>query len=128
MGVIHLTIKQLRQYRHTKANLLLLKLELDELILRSKACDGTGRSGKVSDTVAQIVVEREKTQRRIESLSARKKAVEDYVSACEDYYGMLLRWHYIEGKTWAAIALTIGGGNTEDSVRKSCHRFIIKNP
>lgn len=126
--MISITIKQLREYRHVKANILLLKQELDELILQSKACDGTGRSGKTPDTVAQIVLERERTRRRIEILAARKKAVEDYVSACGDYFGMLLRWHYIEGKTWASIALTIGGGNTEDGVRKSCHRFVVKNP
>ena len=126
--VIPITIKQLREYRHTKANLLLLNTELDELILRSKAFDVTGRSGKTSDTVAQIVLERDKTRKRIETLEARKKAVEDYVSECSDYYSVLLRWHYIEGKTWASIAITVGGGNTEDGIKKSCHRYVFKNP
>ena len=124
----NITIKQLREYRHTKANILLLEQELDELILKSKACDGTGRSGGVSDTVAQIVLEREKTRKRIESLTERKNAVEDWLSRCEDYYGLLLRWHYAEGKTWTSIALTLGGGNTEDGVRMSCHRYIRQNP
>lgn len=126
--MIPITINQLRQYRHTKANILLLEQELDELILKSKACDGTGRGGGVSDTVAQIVLEREKVRRRIESLTERKTAVEAYLSRCEDYYGLLLRWHYADGKTWASIALTIGGGNTEDGVKKACHRYVRKNP
>ncbi len=126
-GVIIITIKTLRQYRHIKANILLLEQELDELILKSKACDGLPRSG-VSDTVAQIVLEREKTRKRIESLAARKIAVEDYLSGCNEYYGLLLRWHYVEGRTWTSIAHTIGGGNTEDGVKKSCHRYVQKNP
>lgn len=126
--MIPITIKQLREYRHTKANLLLLNVELDELILRSRACDGTGRSGKTSDAVAQIVLERDKTRKQIEYLEARKKAVEDYIGGCNDYFGMLLRWHYLEGKTWASIALTVGGGNTEDGIKKSCHRYVVKNP
>ena len=126
--MIPITIKQLREYRHVKANILLLKQELDELILKSKACDRTGRGGGTSDTVAQIVLEREKVRRRIESLTERKNAVEAYLSRCENYYGLLLRWHYAEGRTWTSIALTLGGGNTEDGVRKACHRYIAKNP
>ena len=125
--MIIITIKQLREYRHTKANILLLKTELDELILQSSAHEG-GRSSAVSDTVARIVLQREKTRRRIEALSEHQAAVEDYIAQCSDYYGLLLRWHYIEGRTWTSIALTIGGGNTEDSVRKACHRYVIKNP
>ena len=125
--MIIITIKQLREYRHTKANILLLKTELDELILQSSAHEG-GRSSAVSDTVARIVLQREKTRRRIEALTERKNAVEDYIAQCSDYYGLLLRWHYIEGRTWTSIALTIGGGNTEDSVKKSCYRYINKNP
>ena len=125
--MIIITIKQLREYRHTKANILLLKTELDELILQSSAHEG-GRSSAVSDTVARIVLQREKTRRRIEVLTERKNAVEDYIAQCSDYFGLLLRWHYIEGRTWTSIALTIGGGNTEDSVRKACHRYVIKNP
>lgn len=127
-GVITITINQLRQYRHTKANILLLEQEFDELILQSKVCDGTGRGSGVSDTVAQIVLQREKKRERINTLIARKNAVEVYLNECDDYYGMLLRWHYADGKTWASIALTIGGGNTEDGVRKACHRYVIKNP
>lgn len=125
--MIIITIKHLREYRHTKANILLLKTELDELILQSSAHEG-GRSSAVSDTVARIVLQREKTRRRIEALTERQSAVEDYIAQCSDYYGLLLRWHYIEGRTWTSIALTIGGGNTEDSVRISCHRYVQKNP
>lgn len=123
-----ITINQLRQYRHIKANLLLLEQELDELILKSKAVDGAGRSGNISDTVAQIVLERERVRRRIEALSERKSAVEAYFSQCEEYYGLLLRWHYAEGRTWTAIAMTLGGGNTESGVRMSCHRYVKNNP
>ena len=126
--MIPITIKQLREYRHTKANILLLNQELDELILQSKSCDGTGRSGGVSDTVAQIVLQREKKRERINALTIRKNAVEAYLNECDDYYGLLLRWHYADGKTWASIALTIGGGNTEDGVKKACHRYVFRNP
>lgn len=118
----------MREYRHVKANILLLKQELDELILKSNVCENVGRSGKTPDTVAQIVLEREKVRRHIEVLTERKTAVEAYLSQCADYYGLLLRWHYAEGRTWTSIALTLGGGNTEDGVRMACHRFVRQNP
>ena len=126
--VITITINQLRQYRHTKANILLLEQELDELILRSSAHDGAGRSNAVSDSVAQIVLQREKMRKRINLLTAQKNAVEAYLTACDDYYGLILRWHYVEGKTWTSIAMTVGGNNTEDGIRKACHRYVTKNP
>lgn len=118
----------MRQYRHIKANILLYEQELDELILKSKAVDGVGVKNGVTDTVAQIVLERDKMRRRIKSLTERKNAIELYLSQCDEYFGLLLRWHYGEGKTWLAIAMSLGGGNTEDGIRKACHRYVIKNP
>ena len=126
--MIVITINQLRQYRHIKANILLYEQELDELILKSKAFDGVGAKSGVTDTVAQIVLERDKMRGRIKSLTERKNAIELYLSQCDEYFGLLLRWHYVDGRTWAAIALSIGGGNTADGIRKSCHRYVNSNP
>jgi len=124
-----MTINQLRRYRKIKANILLLESELDELILKSKPYDlSGGNPPAVSDNVARIVVEREEARKRIDSLLAEKLAIEGYISRCEPYYSVLLRWHYMEGRTWTAIAIKIGGGNTEDGVRKACHRYVVKNP
>lgn len=124
-----MTVNQLRQYRKLKGRMLLLKTERDELILKSCVADGTGsRSNKTSDTVAQTVVEREKMQRDIDYLEQRLQAVEAYIANCDEYFGTMLRLHYIEGKTWTGIALRQGGGNTKDSVRISCHRYVKNNP
>lgn len=124
-----MTINQLRQYRKLKGRLLLLIAERDELILRSTVGDGTGtRSGVPSNTVAHAAEEREKKQRDIDHLSQRLRAMETYVDGCEEYYGTMLKMHYIEGKTWTAIAMTIGGGNTEHSVKQACCRYVRRNP
>ena len=104
-----MTINQLRQYRHIKANILMFEVEL-------------------SDTVAQIVLEREKKRDRIKILTEKKTAIENYIARCDEYYGLLLRWHYIDGKTWALIALHVGGGNTDEGIKKACHRYVRKNP
>lgn len=122
-----MTINQLRRYRKIKANILLLESELDELILKSKPFDLSGGNPyAVSDNVARIVVEREKTRSNINSLIAEKDAVEDYVAHCEPYYRALLTWHYINGWTWPAISIKVGV--TEESLKKACHRYVRRNP
>lgn len=124
-----MTIKQLRQYRKLKGRLLLLEEERDGLILRAKAGDGIGvRGGMPSNTVAQTAEEREIKQRDIDSLKSRLNTIESYIRGCEEYYGIMLRLHYIDGKTWTAIAMIQGGNNTKESVRKSCHRYVQRNP
>lgn len=124
-----MTIDNLRQYRKIKDRLLLLEAERDELVLKSRAIDGVGaHRGIPSNTVAQIAEEREKKQRDINSLLGRLNAVETYLSDCEEYYGTMLRLHYVEGKTWTAIAMIQGGNNTKDGIRISCHRYVKNNP
>ena len=124
-----MTINQLKQYRKLKGMKLLLETERDELILKSNVADGIGgKTNKTSDTVAQTVIEREKKQRDIDNLERRLKAVEAYIDSCDEYFGTMLKMHYIDGKTWTAIAIRQGGGNTKDSVRISCHRYVKSNP
>lgn len=124
-----MTIKQLRQYRQLKGKMLLLEAEKDELILRSKAADGiAAKNNSISDTVGDIVLEREKIEHDIKSLKGRLDVVKNYINKCEEGIGTMLRLHYIEGKSWTTIALIQGGNNTKDSVRMSCHRYIKNNP
>lgn len=37
---------------------------------------------------------------------------------------MILSLRFVNGLTWRQVAHSIGGGNTEDSVRKACQRFL----
>ena len=93
-----MTIEQLRKYRKIKGKMLLRKSELDDLILKSNVNDGTGCKGnKTSDTVANIVQEREKIYAEIQSLERKLLEVESYINECEEYYGTMLRLHYIKG-------------------------------
>ena len=39
---------------------------------------------------------------------------------------LILTKRYIDGKTWAAVAIEIGGGNTEESVKMMEYRFFKK--
>ncbi|MDE7389517.1 MAG: hypothetical protein K2M82_01035 [Lachnospiraceae bacterium] len=124
-----MTIKQLGQYRKMQGEVSLLKTKFDELILKSKVTDGTGcKSSKISDTVADTVQERDKILNNIDRLEKRILAIERYIERCDDYFGTMLKMHYIEGKTWTAIAMKKGGDNTENGVKMACHRYVRKNP
>lgn len=35
---------------------------------------------------------------------------------------------FVNGLDWAQVAYSIGGGNTADSVKKTCYRYLRKNP
>lgn len=124
-----MTIRQLRDYRRVCYTVRGLSAKLDELILASKPYDEAGGNPyAVSDTVAEIVLKREKMRRDIESLLNQKNAVDAYLRRSEPYFAMLLRMHYVEGRTWLSIALFMGGGNTEDGIKKACYRYVNKNP
>lgn len=117
-----MTISQLRQYRKLKGRKLLLEDEFDELTLKIQAIEN-----KDPDKAEISRKERDKLQKDIEYLKQRLNAVEAYLQRCDEYFGTMLRMHYIDGKTWTAIAMKQGGGNTKESVRKMCHRYIQKN-
>lgn len=117
-----MTISQLRQYRKLKGRKLLLEDEFDELTLKIQAIEN-----KDPDKAEISRKERDKLQKDIEFLKQRLNAVEAYLRRCDEYVGVMLRMHYIEGRRWRDIAQRVGGGNTQESIRKMCHRYIQKN-
>ena len=53
--------------------------------------------------------------------------LESYIETIEDSHTrqiFLYRFEY--GLTWVQIALKVGGGNTDDSVKKTCYRYLRK--
>lgn len=51
-----------------------------------------------------------------------------YIQGLEDSeMRMILSLRYINGLSWQQIAFSIGGGNSEDSVKKKAYRFLKKS-
>lgn len=107
-----MTISQLRQYRKLKGRKLLLQSEIDKLILSGMEIDSSDIKWR---------------KKEVERLDREMKSVRDYFDSIEPYISTMLRMHYIEGRRWKDIAQRVGGGNTQDSIRKMCHRYILKN-
>lgn len=107
-----MTINQLRGYRKIKGRKLLLQSEIDKLILSGMEIDSSDIKWR---------------KKEVERLSREMKSVRDYLDSIEPYISTMLRMHYIEGRRWKDIAQRVGGGNTQESIRKMCHRYIAKN-
>ena len=50
-----------------------------------------------------------------------------YINSVDDsLMRQILTYRYINGFNWTQVAMHIGGGNTADSVKKACYRFLQK--
>lgn len=50
-----------------------------------------------------------------------------YIANVSDsFIRQILQLRYVDGRSWNAVAMHIGGGNTADGVKKAAYRFINK--
>ncbi len=83
----------------------------------------------VSDKVSDLVIEMEDLKERIAYLEVEcaqeKKKLEQYIGKIrDDQIRMVFRLRFIHCMTWPQVADTIGGGNTANSVKLICHRYL----
>ena len=58
-------------------------------------------------------------------LEMQKAEVEAFVSTIEDsQMRRIIRFRFFERMPWKYVAIKIGGGNTEDGVKKAFQRFM----
>lgn len=82
---------------------------------------GTSRKNMIEELVPVIADLREQVRR----YEAEKKALEDFIDSVEDYHIRSILLHrFVDNLEWNEVAAMIGGGNTEDSVRMACKRFL----
>ena len=61
-------------------------------------------------------------------LLQRTNEVEEFIASVPDSrIRRIINLRYIENKSWNEVAIAMGGGNNEDSVRKSFDRFMEKS-
>ena len=62
-----------------------------------------------------------------DDLLEKTNEVEEFIASIDDSrMRRIINLRFLENKTWNQVADYIGGGNTEDSVRKSFTRFLEK--
>ncbi len=74
-----------------------------------------------------IDTEIQKLESRYEKLLEVTNDVMDFIESIEDSrMRMIVTYRFIENYSWGKVADAIGGGNTEDCVRKAFNRFMEK--
>ena len=130
-----MTKKELSQLFYLNREIEQYEQKLSEL--RSDACDtsskitGMPHCGGASDKVSKIAVEIAYITETIEN-KKRQCWVEyhrliDYINGIEDSLTRsIFTFRFVNGFSWLRVAMSIGGDNTEDSVRKTVDRYLQK--
>ena len=105
------------------------RLESMTSFLKGQNLDGMPRSSGKSRKVEQLAIlieAQEDEVARMEWIVRRsEKPVQDFISAIPDNRtAQIFSLRFIAGYEWEAVALIIGGKNTEGSVKATCYRYL----
>lgn len=106
---------------------------LHELEIRAQpgasAVTGTSHAQMVTDKVGDYAVLIADLRAVIEEKQRRciqeQKHLEQYIAGIRDSFTrQIFTYRFVRGFTWAKVAQLVGGGNTPDSVRMACRRYL----
>lgn len=130
-----MTKHQLEQIYYTERELKMWQRELDKLKARSSISSplphiGAG-GGIMSDPTAQNAERVVELENKIVELknrlqSERDEAVQFIMTIPDSVTRMIVYYRCVSLMNWRRVACEIGGGNTEESVRKIFTRFLEK--
>lgn len=97
--------------------------------LGAQEITGMPHAPGVSDEVSDLVIEIEGLKEWIahleEECAREKRILERYISTIGDYQTrMIFRLRFVHCMTWSQVAKAIGGRNTANSVKLTCHRYL----
>ena len=82
----------------------------------------------MEEIIPLIIEIEEQIKKEQEDYIRERMVIEDYIRSVEDYQiRLILSYRFVDLLTWNQTARMIGGGNTEDSVKKMCYRFLKKS-
>lgn len=77
--------------------------------------------------MALIAEQRDLVELKVRQLVIEYNRLSRYIASVGDSLTrQILALRYIDGLSWLQVANRIGGGNTADSVKKQCYRFLEK--
>ena len=90
---------------------------------------GLPRAPGISDSVGNMAVEIAAVKEHIRALKTEITRSEVAVAAFIDTIGdplllVIFRLRFIRGLTWKETAAAVGGRNTEETVKKTCYRYL----
>ena len=99
----------------------------DRLNPRGVNLSGMPRSTSPKNAVEESVAKLVDLQEKLKAYRQEAEEIERFICSVDDYQiRLILQLRYVDGKEWNEVAKYIGGGNTENSVKKMCYRFLEK--
>ena len=127
--------EELGRLYYLKKEAVEMKRRLRELECRATGCvrPVTGMPGgslpadTTGDYAAALVTLREELTKALESCLREIEVIHRFVAGIEDsLMRLIITYRYINGYSWAKIAMLLGGGNTPDGVRMAHNRFLAR--
>lgn len=129
-----MTVKELSQLFYLGREIEMDRRRLAELeemadSLSSPSMDGMPHAPGYGDKIARCVAEIVDLQAIIAAKQQQclyeRSRLERYIASVPDSLTrQIFTLRFVEGKTWGQVAAAIGGGNSEDSVKKACYRYL----
>lgn len=132
-----MTLKELSQLYHLKR-----EIEYDrERLARLRARRGVASSPKLNglpssagsgqSAVENLALEIADLEAIVDSKITQcvheQSRLERYIAAIPDSRTrMIMSFRFVDGFSWGKVAYKVGGGNTADSVKKACYRYLKK--
>lgn len=89
---------------------------------------GGSRENSTERYIAEIVDLEAIIQAKITQCVHERKRLERYISGISDSMTrQIFTLRFVDGLSWRQVAFGVGGGNTEDSVKKTVYRHIKKS-
>lgn len=129
-----MTIKELSQLYHLNREIEMDKHRLDELELlasspKAQNLDGMPHAPGYGDALARCVAEIVDLKAIISAKQQQciyeRNRLERYISSIPDSLTrQIFALRFINGLNWHQTAMHVGGGNTDESVRKRVYRYL----
>ena len=131
-----MTLKELSQLYYLNREIEMDRRRLQELEAKAlpgaQALTGTPHGTAVVDKVGNYAAEIADLRGIIEAKHQQclyeRSRLERYIAGIEDsFLRQIFTYRFVGGLSWQQVAACIGGGNTEDGVKKQVYRHLQRN-
>lgn len=131
-----MTLKELSQLYHLGREIERDQEQLEELRAKVSApsaqgCDGMPKSpgyeNQLERYIAAIVDLEAIIRAKITQCVYERNRLERYIADIPDSLTrQIFTLRFVKGFSWVQVAMHVGGNNTENSVKKTCYRYLEK--
>jgi len=123
LSQLHYTIKDIK---HEENQLEMLRLRMTSINSRLTGMPSrTGVSDRIGDLMPDLVDKTRKLDQLKLDFEIQRARLENELRCIEDpQVRLIFLLRFVDLKTWGEVASMIGANNTDNSVKKTCYRYL----